>query len=50
MGDVPRQRRLIGREFVRSIWALFMPFGLILGLRIGIFTASEALHLPLVTT
>lgn len=40
----------IGREFVRSIWALFMPFGLILGLRIGIFTASEALHLPLVTT
>ncbi len=32
----------IGREFVRSLWALFMPFGLILGLRIGIFTASEA--------
>lgn len=32
----------IWREFVKSIWALFMPFGLIMGLRIGIFTASEA--------
>ncbi len=32
----------IWKEFVKSIWALFMPFGLIMGLRIGIFTASEA--------
>ena len=26
---------------VDSIWALFMPFGLILGMRIGLFTATE---------
>lgn len=32
----------IWTEFVKSIWALFMPFGLIMGLRFGIFTASEA--------
>lgn len=32
----------IWREFLKSIWALFMPFGLIMGLRFGIFTASEA--------
>ena len=32
----------IWQEFVKSIWALFMPFGLIMGLRIGIFTASDA--------
>lgn len=29
-------------QFVKSIWALFMPFGLIMGLRFGVFTASEA--------
>jgi tripartite ATP-independent transporter DctM subunit len=28
--------------FLRAIWALLMPFGLILALRIGVFTASEA--------
>ena len=32
----------IWREFLKSIWALFMPLGLIMGLRVGIFTASEA--------
>ena len=32
----------IWKEFAKSIGVLFMPFGLIMGLRIGIFTASEA--------
>ena len=32
----------IWHEFVQAIWALFMPFGLIMGLRFGVFTASEA--------
>lgn len=35
-------RREIWEEFKKAIWALFLPFGLILGLRIGFFTASEA--------
>ncbi|MGI6180623.1 MAG: TRAP transporter large permease [Agathobaculum sp.] len=41
-----REKRATGREiwheFVQAIWALFMPFGLIMGLRFGVFTASEA--------
>lgn len=28
--------------FIKSIWALFIPFGIILGMRIGIFTPTEA--------
>ena len=32
----------IWKQFLDSLWALFMPFGLIMGLRFGIFTASEA--------
>lgn len=35
-------KREIWDEFKQSVWALFLPFGLILGLRIGLFTASEA--------
>ena len=41
-----REKRATGREiwheFVQAIWALFMPFGLIMGLRFGVFTAGEA--------
>lgn len=29
-------------QFFRSIWALFLPFGIIVGLRFGIFTPTEA--------
>lgn len=32
----------IGKQTLESIWALLFPFGIIGGLRIGIFTASEA--------
>lgn len=35
-------KKEIWDEFKKAIWALFLPFGLILGLRIGLFTASEA--------
>lgn len=41
-----REKRASGGEILRqgidSIWALLFPFGIILGLRIGIFTPSEA--------
>jgi len=41
-----RDRRATGRElwaqFKKSIWALMMPFGLLMGLRMGLFSASEA--------
>ncbi len=30
------------RQFLISSWALFLPFGIILGLRIGMFTPTEA--------
>lgn len=29
-------------EFIKSIWALLIPFGIILGMRIGVFTPTEA--------
>ncbi len=32
----------IGKQALESIWALLFPFGIILGLRIGLFTPSEA--------
>jgi tripartite ATP-independent transporter DctM subunit len=32
----------IGREFIKSIWALLIPFGIILGMRFGVFTPTEA--------
>lgn len=32
----------IMRQFVKSIWALFIPFGIIMGLRLGMFTPTEA--------
>lgn len=35
-------RRQVGRQFVDSIWALALPFGIILGLRFGLFTPTEA--------
>lgn len=30
------------REVVKSIWALFLPFGILMGLRFGMFTPTEA--------
>lgn len=33
--------REIGKQAVKSIWALVMPFGIILGLRCGYFTPTE---------
>jgi tripartite ATP-independent transporter DctM subunit len=32
----------IFRDFIKSIWALFIPFGIILGMRLGVFTPTEA--------
>ncbi len=29
-------------QFLKSIWALFIPFGIILGMRLGMFTPTEA--------
>ncbi len=41
-----RARRATGREILRQLrhssWALFLPFGIILGLRFGMFTPTEA--------
>jgi tripartite ATP-independent transporter DctM subunit len=40
-----REKRADGKTIwkltKKSLWALFLPFGLILGLRIGVFTATE---------
>lgn len=30
------------RQFIKSIWALFIPFGIIMGMRMGMFTPTEA--------
>jgi tripartite ATP-independent transporter DctM subunit len=32
----------IWRQLIKSMWALFLPFGILLGLRIGMFTPTEA--------
>lgn len=32
----------IGKQTVKSIWALIIPFGIIMGMRFGIFTPTEA--------
>ncbi len=32
----------IFRQFKESIWALFLPFGILMGLRMGMFTPTEA--------
>ena len=32
----------IFRQFIKSIWALFIPFGIIMGMRMGMFTPTEA--------
>jgi len=32
----------IFRQFIKSIWALFIPFAIIMGMRFGIFTPTEA--------
>ena len=49
-----REKRATGREiweeFKKSIWALFLPFGLIMGMRLGMFTASEAGAMTVVYT
>jgi tripartite ATP-independent transporter DctM subunit len=41
-----RERRAtageVGKQAIESIWALLFPFGIIMGLRIGLFTPSEA--------
>ncbi|YCI06159.1 TRAP transporter large permease (plasmid) [Ensifer sp. D2-11] len=34
--------REIGAQLVESIWALLLPFGIIMGLRFGVFTPTEA--------
>lgn len=34
--------REIGNQAIKSIWALAIPFGIILGMRIGMFTPTEA--------
>ena len=44
--EASRPQRATGKEILKqgldSIWALLFPFGIILGLRIGLFTPSEA--------
>lgn len=40
--DRPAPFKEIVKQFWHSIWALLMPFGIIMGLRFGIFTADEA--------
>jgi tripartite ATP-independent transporter DctM subunit len=32
----------IFKQFLKSIWALFIPFGIIMGMRMGMFTPTEA--------
>lgn len=32
----------VGAQFIDSIWSLLLPFGIILGLRFGLFTPTEA--------
>lgn len=32
----------IGRQFIDSVWALMLPIGIIIGLRFGVFTPTEA--------
>ena len=32
----------VGVQFGHSIWALLIPFGIILGMRFGVFTPTEA--------
>ncbi len=34
--------REIGGQFIKSIWALLIPFGIIMGMRIGMFIPTEA--------
>ncbi|PID67251.1 MAG: C4-dicarboxylate ABC transporter [Fusobacteriales bacterium] len=33
---------IIGKQFIKSIWSLAIPFGIILGMRMGMFTPTEA--------
>lgn len=32
----------IGRQLIESVWALLLPFGIVMGLRFGVFTPTEA--------
>lgn len=41
-GDKMASAREIWDQFIQSIWALSIPFGIILGLRFGLFTPTEA--------
>ena len=34
--------REIGKAFLEGIWGIFIPFGILLGLRFGLFSATEA--------
>lgn len=40
--DTKASFKEIGTQFLDSTWALLLPFGIILGLRFGIFTPTEA--------
>ena len=40
--DTRANRREVGLQFLDSLWSLSLPFGIILGLRFGLFTPTEA--------
>lgn len=40
--DVRANRREVAHQFMDSLWSLSLPFGIILGLRFGLFTPTEA--------
>jgi tripartite ATP-independent transporter DctM subunit len=40
--DTRANRGEVGRQLLDSMWALSLPFGIILGLRFGLFTPTEA--------
>ena len=40
--DTPANRSEVGHQFLDSLWSLSLPFGIILGLRFGLFTPTEA--------
>lgn len=40
--DTRANRGEVGHQFLDSVWSLSLPFGIILGLRFGLFTPTEA--------
>ena len=40
--ETSANRKEIGHQFLDSVWSLSLPFGIILGLRFGLFTPTEA--------